>query len=262
MFNFILKKPFVVTPWGKENQRMLHWFGLTDSFYWLNFGEVELLRYHSDFVAAHNLNHNTPYVDYQFARIFQDFTGIVRAILSPVPDEIFIKISTFTNFQSYLSSLSNWLEQRWNESEEDFDNIYLPASQWINDRRLDSGYLIGAPDIYFFTNNNKLYVRWIADYKDENGVPMWEYSAGEHIIDLEIFIFNLQSSIKNFALDMDTQVKDILDNPIKNVFIDTKRLLEIHEEFLEEVRAYERILSFVSPQTDWEEILLRINQIM
>lgn len=82
MFNFILKNPSGITPWGKENHYVLHWFGLTDSHYWLNYGEAELFRYHKDFIATYNLNQNVPYVDYQFARIFKTLPGLFARFLA------------------------------------------------------------------------------------------------------------------------------------------------------------------------------------
>lgn len=84
---------------------------------------------------------------------------------------------------------------------------------------------------------------------------MWETTAGEYTIDLEQFITNLQLSIKSFAAAMEIQVTSVLENPIENVFIDKKTLLENHKDFLAEVRSYENVLSFTLEQNDWEEVL-------
>lgn len=258
MLNFALKNPLEIAPWGNENSRMLHWFGLTDSYYWFKLGEGELLRYSAEFVEFYKLDKNLPYVDYHFARIFWDLTSIIRNVLSSIPDEIFDNIRSFANFESYHDSLPIWLEDQWNETDEDFDNLYLPARQWIDDRRLDFGYLIGAPRVFLFRNNDDVYIRWISDYKDENGINMWDITKGEYIIDLNKFISELQLTIRNFALAMDAQVKYVLDNPLENVFIDKNQLLKNREEFLEEVKSYEKILSFVSDRTDWENVLSKI----
>ncbi|MNI45093.1 hypothetical protein D3C73_995000 [compost metagenome] len=258
MFKFVLKNPSEIAPWGKDTTLMLHWFGLTDSYYWLDFGDGELLRYSFEFVEFYKLNKNLPYVDYQFARVFWDLTGIIRTVLSSIPDEVFDKIRTFSNFESYVESLSDWLEHKWSDSDEDYDAIYLPARQWIDDRKLDFGYLIGAPSVHLFRNNDQVYIRWTAEYKDSNGINMWGITKGESIVEFEKFISELLQSLKKFAIAMDSQLKSILDNPIENVFIDMNQLLKNHEEFLEEIKSYEKILSFVSDQTDWENVMSKI----
>ncbi|MEC0264808.1 DUF5984 family protein [Paenibacillus anseongense] len=258
MLKFVLKNPFEIPPWGEENNLMLHWFGLTDSYYWFDFGDVKLLRYSDGFVNQYKLNKNLPYNDYQFARVFWDLTDIILNVLNPIPDSVFDNIRTFGDFESYFRSLSDWVENQWNESDEDFENIYLQARKWIDDRRLDFGYLIGAPNLYFFKNKDKIYIRWIADYKDENGIYIWETMKGEYVIEFDKFISELQLSIKNFAINMETQIKFVLENSIKNVFIDKKRLQENNNEFLEEVKKYEKILSSVPEQTDWDDVLSKV----
>ncbi|WP_315950597.1 hypothetical protein [Paenibacillus violae] len=57
---------------------------------------------------------------------------------------------------------------------------------------------------------------------------------------------------------METQIKFVLENSIKNVFIDKKRLQENNNEFLEEVKKYEKILSSVPEQTDWDDVLSKV----
>lgn len=106
------------------------------------------MRYSVEFIEFYKLNKNLPYVDYQFARVFWDLTSIIRTALSSIPDGVFDNIRTFAKFESYLDSLSDWLEHQWSDNDEDYDSIYLPARQWIDDRKLDFGYLIGAPSYF------------------------------------------------------------------------------------------------------------------
>jgi hypothetical protein len=48
LFNFQLHPLEDTAPWGHEGDYHLGWFGLTDSFYWLNVGEQELFRLQSE----------------------------------------------------------------------------------------------------------------------------------------------------------------------------------------------------------------------
>ncbi|MCD1257297.1 hypothetical protein B5M42_000410 [Paenibacillus athensensis] len=259
MFKFLLKGLEEITPWGEGNQRYLHWFGLTDAWYWLDIEGVQLLRYSDEFLQKYLSQ--LPYVDYQLARLFWDFTGIVRDVLAPIPDEVFANIRTFENFEAYLDTLADWLEHEWDGTEEVYDRIYVPASQWVAQRRLDSSYLIGAPRIYFFRNGEQFYVRWIADFVDEQGVPMWQTAKGEYVVDFGTFVAGLQQSVRAFAGAMDKQVKLALDVPSDLIYIDRAKLLGNHEEFLREVEAYDDILSFVSDWADWEDVAAKITQI-
>jgi len=237
---------------------MLHWFGLTDSYYWLDFDAVQLLRYSDEFVEFYQMNQQLPYVDYQFARIFWDFTGIVRDVLAPIPDEVFEDIRTFADLEAYLGSLANWLNDEWDGTDEAYDSIYLPAGQWVAERRLDFSYLIGAPRIYFFRNGERVYIRWIADDVDTNGIRVWQTAKGECVMDLDPFIAALQQSLQAFAQAMGDQVNWVLDHPIDKVFIDRAKLLANHEEFLQEVEAYDNVLSFVFERSDWGDVLSKM----
>jgi len=149
-----LKKIEEIKPWGNaKSECYLHWFGLTDSYYWFLLGQIELLRYSDDFVKKHRMDITFPYVDYQYARIHDDFLTILDKALMPIPSNVFSYIDNMEKFDAFKSSLSLWINNVWNEEDEQYDEIYLPASNWIYGRRLDSGYLVGAPNIYFFVCN-------------------------------------------------------------------------------------------------------------
>lgn len=77
---------------------------------------------------------------------------------------------------------------------------------------------------------------------------MWASTNGEYILDIDAFISDLQQSFKNFTHAMETQVQSVLDNPINNEFLDKNRLHENHNEFLEEIKSYDNVLSFVLEQ--------------
>lgn len=257
----MLKPPAEIKPWGEANNLMLHWFGLTDSYYWFDFEGIELLRYSDEFMNTYSMNQRLSYVDYQFSRLFTDITYIIRAVLTPVPDEVFDYIRTYAKFESVLHSLDHWLNYYWDETDEQYDNLFIPARHWIDDRRLDFGYLVGAPDIYFFRNQTQIHVRWISDYKDDRGIRMWKSTHGECVMKLDTFINHLVLSIEQFAIAMETQIQAVLRNPPKNVFVDREQLLKNHTEFLEETKAYKHIMSWSSQQTDWSDICSKMKKI-
>lgn len=45
LINFAPKHPDVIEPFGTLPGQRMHWFGLTDSTYWLELGDVNLYEY-------------------------------------------------------------------------------------------------------------------------------------------------------------------------------------------------------------------------
>lgn len=227
-----LKKIEEIKPWGKtKSECYLHWFGLTDSYYWFSLGQTELLRYSEDFVKKHRMDLTFPYVDYQYARIHDDFLTILDKVLIPIPSNVFSYIDNMEKFDAFKKSLSLWINNVWNEEDEQYDEIYLPASKWIYSRKLDSGYLVGAPAIYFFVCNDKVYIRWYCDYKDEDGIMMWKELKGEYVMNYSTFINEVKESFELFWHSMDKRVEDVLSNwNHDDIFIDKNLLLKNHNE--------------------------------
>ncbi|MEU1996055.1 DUF5984 family protein [Nocardia gamkensis] len=77
-----------VVPWGEHHR--LHWFGLTQGWYCLEVGGVELLRY-----AARTTNSIgdgsatvASWVDYYVVRLWEDLLAVLPSALEPVPDDL------------------------------------------------------------------------------------------------------------------------------------------------------------------------------
>ncbi|MCP2276717.1 DUF5984 family protein [Nocardia amikacinitolerans] len=77
-----------VVPWGEH--RRLHWFGLTQGWYCLEVGGVELLRY-----AERPRNSTgdggaavTSWVDYYVVRLWEDLLAVLPWALEPVPEDL------------------------------------------------------------------------------------------------------------------------------------------------------------------------------
>ena len=89
LFNFQLRSLEQVLPWQSQGQSYLHWFGLTDGWYWLHLGEVEHFRYTDAIMAVWRETTDDvavlPYVDYQVVRLWEDIQEILPHILEPIP---------------------------------------------------------------------------------------------------------------------------------------------------------------------------------
>lgn len=241
-----------VVPWGNEvDGYSLHWFGITDYYYWISLGQTELLRYTDEFLDKYGLDREFPYVDYQFARIFEDFFAIFSNIVTPVPEYVFKYIEDIDCFDAYGESLIHWLNNVWDEEDQQFDEVFSPARDWICDRKLDFGYLIGAPDIYFFTYNDNVYIRWECKYTDDEGTKMWKESRGEFIISYSEFLEGVKQSFDSFFDSMDERVNEILnEKAIYNFSINKELLVKNHNE---RKRVYNSSFKYIVSELDKEQ---------
>ncbi|MBF6341812.1 hypothetical protein IU450_38925 [Nocardia abscessus] len=76
-------------PWGPE--RRLHWFGLTEGWFCLDVGGIELLRYTEQTLASFPLDGSPaapPWADYYVVRLWEDMLTALPYILEPVPDDL------------------------------------------------------------------------------------------------------------------------------------------------------------------------------
>lgn len=78
-FRFQMRPVSEVAPWGGD-ARVLHWFALTEGWYWIEVDGHELFRLDGD--------GDMPYADYYVVRLWEDVLGMAADVLDPVPDEL------------------------------------------------------------------------------------------------------------------------------------------------------------------------------
>lgn len=262
MIQFNLKDLKEIQPWGDESKRTLHWFALTDSYYWFNFDGIEFPKYNKEIIKEWNLDINLRYVDYHFARIFWDICDVLRHVEIPVPDEVFEKVNSLEKLENYLTSSKDWLEFTWDESEEQYDEVYEVAREWLYFRKLDFGYLTGGPDLFLIRNNNQIYLYWFSGYKNDNGISIWDRPRGEYSCNYLDFINHLVDTFKSFGLEIRKQISRVLKNTPVNVFIDSEQLLLNQKQYEESVTAIERKELLYAELPNWINIMDKINVII
>lgn len=128
-FRFVLRPIGEIEPWGPESR--LHWFGLTDGWYWIELDGHELLRY-SDRTLRETNGGGLPYVDYYVVRLWEDILELLPAALEPVPDDLVDLISS---------------DQRvWWRDEDEAEDV-IEAAIWYGNHKLDMGYLRNPPHL-------------------------------------------------------------------------------------------------------------------
>jgi hypothetical protein len=131
-FRFQLRPVADVGGWGTDG-RNLHWFGLTDGWYWIENDGVELLRY-SDATTSGRAPGDPPYVDYYVVRLWEDMLSILPEVLEPVPVDL----------RGFIESE----RERWAERDEDEEDFV--AEIWHGRHGLDMGYLRHPPQLQWW----------------------------------------------------------------------------------------------------------------
>jgi len=164
-----------VQPWGKGEDRKLHWFGLTDGHYWISTPLGEALRYTDEILKQ--WGGNSPYVDYQVARFFEDLLSVLPAALEPVPLDVAALISD----TRWFDRAEHWIADKEDEDiRQERSGLCYEAMDWYQARALDSMHLTNGPMFHFWRTGDEVTVRWEATGK--NAEEVWSIPNGEFAV--------------------------------------------------------------------------------
>lgn len=130
-FHFLLRPIDQVMPWEDG----LHWFALTDGWYWISVGDVQLLRYTPATARTYRMEDIHPYVDYFVVRLWEDLLVLTPQVLRPVPADLLPFIA---------ADPSHWHHR---VDDLDPDHPANAAVSWHEEHVLDCGYLRQPPYI-------------------------------------------------------------------------------------------------------------------
>ncbi len=237
-FGFELRPLDDVMPWG-DDRPSLHWFGLTDGWYWLEVNGQQLLRR-----SGNDDPH--PYVDYQVARFWEDVVLLTPEALEPVPADL----------ESFIASeREQWAGDPFDYSDEDAgpdapDHPAVTAAIWRDEHRLDLGYLLDNPHIRFWRSaRDEITVDWRHDARGET-----RYTAGPAVrscVPVSEFLGAVQTFDRELILAMRRRVEELeRRGGLPGVHIDLAGLRKEHE-----LRARSLAESLTrSPATDWATV--------
>jgi len=121
LFEFDLVPLVDVVPWGEEPDLSLGWYGLTDGYYYMNVGDVQLFRYSDEIMqrwSDDGEKNQHRYFEYQVARIYEDILYALPEILQPIPDSLFELIGTIDkqiHWSAELSSIHQAIDEEETE---------------------------------------------------------------------------------------------------------------------------------------------------
>lgn len=217
IFEFKLRPVEEVHPWGEPPNQRLHWFGLTDGKYRIKAGSEYLLNYSDDFVNYLNENFpryssKTKLVEYQIVRLWEDIIEIIPSILEPVPKEIqhFLD-SGYANYNALNNKVNSWQESKIKKgiNQKDTWDVIESATNWLNDRWLDSAYLSPSARIWIWSDENDVVISWDnREIKVEN-IPAWSATQGNYRINKEEFINEVRAFDNNLISQMSARVETV-----------------------------------------------------
>ncbi len=157
-FRFQLRPLSEITGWGTDG-RDLHWFALTDGWYWIEIEGVELLRY-DDVTLSRLCVGGLPYVDYYVVRLWEDLICQLPEMLEPVPPDL----------RDFIAGdSSTWAERDENEEDfvaaiADFDRRLMAAME----DRVGECERLGPPadrdlDVAWLRREHEQRRAWLAD---------------------------------------------------------------------------------------------------
>lgn len=235
-FRFQLAPISEVEPWGLE--RRLHWFALTDGCYWVDLGDLELLRYAPSTMSRFRAPDSPPYVNYYVVRIWEDVLGLLPEVLKPVPDDLV----------DFLTSDSDvWVSR----DEERADT----AVSWYSDHFLDVGYVRRPPEIRWWrrTDDDRDHVTVAWNHPaDGDGDIEWDAPrTGQVTVPTSEFVAAVEALDRELMAAMDERITHLeRTGPPSGVRLDVPALRAEHQDrttWLERSRARK-------PETNWPEI--------
>lgn len=206
IFNVQLK-PFeeCMFPREKNGSQRVSWFWLTDSYYYLKFGEEKLFQLMPQQVQKNSLD--SSYLDYYFIRFLEDFFEILPYITNPIPRKVFRYVNTADKWTLLERKVSEWYDSIGNTTLEQEEVYVSIAQRLLYGGHLGSGFVNHNAACRFYRVADKILVKWDFREKDKDGIKIWTAGKGEHEMDYFVFLDEVEAMLVNFFEQMDRQVQ-------------------------------------------------------
>ncbi|GHO61505.1 hypothetical protein KSC_003970 [Ktedonobacter sp. SOSP1-52] len=226
LFNFQLRPLSEVTPWVYQGHLYLHWFGLTEGWYWLHVNEKdEIFRYSPELLSYWQQEYldeprHLPYADYYVVRFWQDLLDILPRILEPLPPRLAQLLATEEQVNQWQERIRQW-ETLFEPSEEEEEteeeeqsgreiwDTYLQASSWWYDRQLDTHPLIAGPRLWFWNNDQHIHACWDNREQDIDTIPAWTAQKGQIHLTRAQFLDEVQAFHGLLFAEMASRIQEM-----------------------------------------------------
>jgi hypothetical protein len=237
LFNFQLRDLVDIAPWGYPEQPVLHWFGLTDGWYWLQMNENdEFFRYSTDLLTHWQRNDPEvspllPYADYYVVRLWEDILELLPTILEPLPPKFAHLLETEEQVSRWQKRVKLWEkaigieekgEEEQTEDDEDEDNMevwetYLQATMWWHDRELSTHPFTAPPRLWFWNDGQSIHGFWDNSKLYIENLPAWEAQRGQIRLTTTQFLDEVNSFHTRLFIAMEEPIQEAKRMPYRNV---------------------------------------------
>lgn len=226
-FHFRLRPLADVEPWG---DRSLHWFALTDGWYWIEVDGHRLFHHPS------NADTGQPSpVDYYVVRLWEDLQEVLPSLLEPVPADL---------VDHMTSDQDAWYGADVEDAEATLD--------WYSSHFMYASYLVASPSILWWrsvADRDTITVDW--RHCAEGGLDCTVPRQGRASVSTEMFWRAVEEFDRELIDAMDRRITEIeaggLDPDIR---LDIKQLRREHQQRSGSLAAaMERV-----PATDWTAV--------
>lgn len=225
MFRFALKPLNEVQLWGEPGDQSLHWYALTDGYYFIEAGTERILWYSETACRAQGWEFPpTPHgfewaASYHLCRLFEDVAQVVPAVLEPVPDDVAQILDNAEDHRKYDDFVNNW---DWQDDTED-------GLLWVSQRTIDTAYLRAGPWVTFWRTGDTIRVRCDNRLNLLDGVQIWSAELVEHELPVDDFLASLHEFGDSLLQAMDKRVQEAEGGwSLPNVRLDATELRRDH----------------------------------
>jgi hypothetical protein len=232
LFHFRLRSLAQVTPFG-THRPTLHWFGLTDGWYWLELDGQQLFRFSQPWLDARRQPGDAspwPYVGSPVAGLWEAVLEGLSDFLQPVPADLATLVRTAEQRRAWTA----WLAAGSQPAPSGVRYDFAVAGEWWRVRRLAIDHLPHSPALWIWREADTLHLQWDnADVVDGGGRLVWSATQGAVVLPLETLLAEVRSFHERLMAEMGERVAEARGHwPRPDVAIDLDRLVHEHSHLL------------------------------
>lgn len=171
-----------VALWGERPT--LHWFGLTQGWYGLEVGGVELLRYTEPTLGLTRANPaaEPPWPDYYVVRLWEDLLEVLPSALEPVPDDL---------ARFFAAEAEGWVVDAGDPDVLDDSAVAAAAAEAYSRRWTDTSYLRFGPAFRWWRTlypEHTITVAWRFTPDPDGEITFSAPLSGRRTLSTQIFV--------------------------------------------------------------------------
>jgi uncharacterized protein DUF5984 len=226
LFNFTLVPLHEIKPWGEPGHESLHWFGLTDSQYWIEVGATRLLEYSEGARRAGA----GQFCDYQAVRLYEDIVDLAPYVLEPIPSDLAPLIADGAQRRT-LGRISAWCDAHSELVDDRYWSVVDHGSTWIGKRQLDTAYLTPSADILMWSDESLVHIEWDNQNKFFGCTGAWTARFGKYSLSRQDFIAECHSFHERLMHAMSERIKHVAAGALlRAIQVDIEGLVREHEQ--------------------------------